>query len=860
MNKRLTTQESSARAFIAVSEERVELWRELHRAVKDKRQPDVAAQLARLDPLEELCGYPGPRLMAQVHERLKPSDWTGFARLVQRISRRCSRTATATTRRPGRPTRRARPACPTSCRPSIGRGQSRRPYFEVLFVSPAERAMWPGIRETFRRLRRAEDEFVYEPVVVGSFEDAVLAVRLQLQPPGGRDQSTASGTRRSTRCPTLREFLAPPGAGRRAGARRGDSARSLARAGHAASGRSSTSTCSTDRDVEKLAGADEAAPIRRVFYGVEEPMELHLAILDGVKDRYETPYFDNLKKYAQRPIGTFHALPIARGKSIFKSNWIRDMGEFYGTNLFLAESSATTGGLDSLLEPTGNIKEAQDKAARAFGGDRAFFVTNGTSTSNKIVVQALLQAGRHRHRRPQLPQVAPLRLRAGGRAAALRRSLPADAVLDVRRGAAAHRSRRRCSSCKAEGKLDRVEGGRPDQLHLRRPHVQPARVMEECLAIKPDLIFLWDEAWFGFARFSPFLRRRTGDGRGRGARATLMRDPAYREALRGVQGRAPASSTRRTRRCSTAPAARPGQGAHPRLPDQLDAQVDVGAPPGLDDAGARTRTSTTVEAPFKEAFFTHTSTSPNLQIIASLDVARRQMELEGYELTMRDDRAGAASCAAQINSHPLISKYFQVATPAEMIPAEFRESGIKDYGTPACDAGPTCSSALGRRRVRARSDAHDAGLRRRRLRRHAVQGPAGRAVRHPDQQDLAQQRAGPDQHQQHAQRRRAADQGAGRHVARDRRAPAPRAATAAQAAFDGAREVADDGRAGPAELQPLPRRVPRQPEEQHATKATCAPAFFMAYDEANCEYVKLAQPGDRRAAEERARSWSRPTS
>jgi len=43
------------------------------------------------------------------------------------------------------------------------------------------------------------------------------------------------------------------------------------------------------------------------------------------------------------------------------------MGEFYGLNLFLAESSATTGGLDSLLEPTGNIKKAQDKAARALG-------------------------------------------------------------------------------------------------------------------------------------------------------------------------------------------------------------------------------------------------------------------------------------------------------------------------------------------------------------------------------------------------------------------------------------------------------------------------------------------------------------
>src|SRR6266576_429574 len=34
------------------------------------------------------------------------------------------------------------------------------------------------------------------------------------------------------------------------------------------------------------------------------------------------------------------------------------------------------------------------------------------------------------------------------------------------------------------------------------------RVMEECLAITPDLIFLWDEAWFAFARFHPTYRRR----------------------------------------------------------------------------------------------------------------------------------------------------------------------------------------------------------------------------------------------------------------------------------------------------------------------------------------------------------------
>ena len=33
--------------------------------------------------------------------------------------------------------------------------------------------------------------------------------------------------------------------------------------------------------------------------------------------------------------------------------------------------------------------------------------------------------------------------------------------------------------------------------------------MEEVLAIKPDMIFLWDEAWFGFAYCTSTYRQRT---------------------------------------------------------------------------------------------------------------------------------------------------------------------------------------------------------------------------------------------------------------------------------------------------------------------------------------------------------------
>src|ERR1700750_1022831 len=82
---------------------------------------------------------------------------------------------------------------------------------------------------------------------------------------------------------------------------------------------------------------------------------------------------------------------------------------------------------------------------------------------------------------------------------------------------------------KSEGKLDRARLLVLTNCTFDGHIYNVERVMEECLAIKPDLIFLWDEAWFGFARWSPFYRRRTV----RGAAAILedkFKDPAYRAA------------------------------------------------------------------------------------------------------------------------------------------------------------------------------------------------------------------------------------------------------------------------------------------------------------------------------------------
>jgi arginine decarboxylase len=89
----------------------------------------------------------------------------------------------------------------------------------------------------------------------------------------------------------------------------------------------------------------------------------------------------------------------------------------------------------------------------------------------------------------------------------------------------------------------------------------------------------------------------------------------------------------------------------------------------------------TVEAQFKEAVFTHASTSPNQQLIASLDVARRQMELEGYGLVENAIEV-AFAIRREVARQPLVSKYFSILSADAMIPGRYRESGFTDFLAP----------------------------------------------------------------------------------------------------------------------------------------------------------------------------------
>jgi arginine decarboxylase len=673
--------------FFSAAEARVDQWRQLgavarawqsavaHGSSDDACFAEVVALFGAVAPLEAFFAYPGPRLTTAMDEALAERNAGVFARLVQHISSALLTGSYRNDRAAWDPLQEEAAVAADLLPPDL-QTNGHRPYFEAMIVTSTDPSQWERARHELKRLRRADDQFVYEVVQVGTFEDAVLGTicNHNLQAVVIRD---GFEYRSRHDVPVLREFLLRHLGADAASTEPGVLATALARAIKQYRPELDVYLL-TDRAVEALAGSDEAAPLRRLFHNVEELMELHLAILDGIGDRYETPFFDNLKKYAKRPIGTFHALPIARGKSVFRSNWIRDMGHFYGTNLFLAESSATTGGLDSLLEPTGNIKKAQELMARAFGAKRAYFATNGTSTSNKIVVQAICRPGdvvivdRNCHKshhyglvlagaQPYYVEAFPLTQFSMYGAVPL--ATIKKALLD----------------CQAQGILDRVRAIDLTNCTFDGHMYNPARVMEECLAIKPDLVFLWDEAWFGFARFNAFHRRRTAMGAA-AALTARFRSSAYRKEYADFKARIgelnPSDKTLLETRL---------------LPDPDKVRIRVYQTCSTHKSMSALRQGSQilvwdedfhrVEGCFQEAFLTHTSTSPNQQIIASLDLARRQMELEGYELTMRAAEI-AFRIRREINGHPLISKYFRVATPEDMVPAEFRQSGIKDYGKP----------------------------------------------------------------------------------------------------------------------------------------------------------------------------------
>ena len=663
---------------------RVDQWsalREAAEALQRQREGRAADRTIKrireifecLSPIEPYWAFPGPLAFTHLRRLFDNGQIENMAFAVRRVTRAL---ASGAYRRRTIPLDRDDADHEESEDEALHSPEMRalaKPYFEILIVDRLTDQQQRWLKTSIQAMRRPEDPFVYEAVVVPSLEDALIGILFNhniqaiVVRPGLALKST-------NELPILTRFLNRVGDEDVDALRPEDYGPELCRL-IAKVRPELDSYLITDRSVEEIAGKDLGL-CRRVFYNTEDFMELHLNILRGVQARYRTPFFTALKEYSRQPTGVFHAMPISRGKSIARSHWIQDMGAFYGPNIFLAETSATSGGLDSLLEPVGPIKEAQELASRAFGSKQTFFATNGTSTCNKIVVQALVRPGdivlvdRDCHKSHHYGMVL-----AGAQVVYLE-SYPLDQYSMY--GAVPLREiKEKLLALKAAGKLDRVRMLLLTNCTFDGLVYNVERVMEECLAIKRDLVFLWDEAWFAFARFGPTYRQRTGMNAANVLRQRL-RSPEHLKAYEKQQAKLKDAddATLLKTRLVPPPDARvrvySTQSTHKTL-----TALRQGSMIHVNDQDFKGE----VEQSFHEAYMTHTSTSPNYQIIASLDVGRRQVELEGFEFVQRQVEA-AMSMRRAISTHPLLQKYFKVLTAGDMIPEAYRESGVTSYFDP----------------------------------------------------------------------------------------------------------------------------------------------------------------------------------
>ena len=325
------------------------------------------------------------------------------------------------------------------------------------------------------------------------------------------------------------------------------------------------------------------------FYREERDYRGIYRILNAqMQEKADTPFYDALKSYVLMAKDAWHTPGHSSGDSLRDSPWINDFYEFMGEHIFDADLSVSVPMLDSLMEPTGVIAEAQKLAAKAFGARRTFFATNGTSTGNKVIFQTLIAPGEkllldrncHKsvHHGVVLSGAHPVYL---------------DSSLNRKYG---------------------IFGPVPKKTILRTIEEHPdaqALVLTSCTydGLRYDLAPLIeaahakgikvvvDEAWYGFARFHPAFR------------PTALESGADYAT----------------------------QSTHKVLSAFSQASMIHVNDPGFN------------EHIFRENFNMHTSTSPQYSMIASLDVARKQAIMEGYKLLART-LALSKELRQQINS------------------------------------------------------------------------------------------------------------------------------------------------------------------------------------------------------------------
>ncbi|WP_020652082.1 arginine/lysine/ornithine decarboxylase [Massilia niastensis] len=110
-------------------------------------------------------------------------------------------------------------------------------------------------------------------------------------------------------------------------------------------------------------------------------------------DSLAPPFFRALVNYAYDGSYSWHCPGHSGGVAFLKSPIGQMFHQFFGENMLRADVCNAVEELGQLLDHTGPVAKSERNAARIYNADHCYFVTNGTSTSNKMVWHSTVAPG-----------------------------------------------------------------------------------------------------------------------------------------------------------------------------------------------------------------------------------------------------------------------------------------------------------------------------------------------------------------------------------------------------------------------------------------------------------------------------------
>ncbi|MBO4632502.1 MAG: hypothetical protein J5858_11320 [Lentisphaeria bacterium] len=104
-------------------------------------------------------------------------------------------------------------------------------------------------------------------------------------------------------------------------------------------------------------------------------------------------FFGKLVKYSNRYKYAWHTPGHLGGQGFLRSPSGVALYKFFGENMFRSDLSISVPELGSLLDHEGAAGDAERNSARVFGADQTYYVLNGTSTVNQIIWRSRVVSG-----------------------------------------------------------------------------------------------------------------------------------------------------------------------------------------------------------------------------------------------------------------------------------------------------------------------------------------------------------------------------------------------------------------------------------------------------------------------------------